>query len=344
METQTRETITIHAQATAPPGPVMPADTELPATGRRPTRRRRFTKHSPAGEVVLAYLDAQASRLSALDPAVRRDKPDAVHQMRVAIRRLRSSLQSFTAIVPEPDTRNLRAELKWLGGVLGAARDTEVLADHLRAGLAAVPQELVIGPAQARISVHFAAQEAETRHAVIEALDSGRYRMLRAELSRLLDSPAATPAADEPAGKVLPRVVSRTYQRTRRRMRLARHTPAGHERDVALHETRKAAKRTRYAAEAVAPALGKTTGRKARRFAKRMTRVQSVLGDHQDAVIARTAAREIGIRAHLAGENAFSFGLLQERAHHQALASEDQAYHAWRRASSRKSTSWLPKP
>jgi CHAD domain-containing protein len=318
------------------------ADTDAPPAGRRPARRRRFTRRSPAGEVVLAYLDAQASRLSALDLAVRRDKPDAVHQMRVTARRLRSALQSFTPIVSGPDTRHLRAELKWLGGVLGAARDTEVLADYLHAGLAAVPQELVLGPAQARISVHFAPLEADTRRAVIEALDSERYRALRAELGRLLGSPPLTREAAEPAGKVFPLAVARAYRRTRRRMHGARRAQAGQARDVALHETRKAAKRARYTAEAVAPALGKTDGRKAHRFARRMKDVQSVLGDHQDAVIARTAAREIGVRAHLAGENAFSFGLLQERAHHEALASEDQAHRAWRRA--RKSHRWLPHP
>jgi CHAD domain-containing protein len=81
---------------------------------------------------------------------------------------------------------------------------------------------------------------------------------------------------------------------------------------------RKAAKRARYAAEAAKPALGKRAGR----FAKRMKAVQSVLGDHHDAVNARTIAREIGVQAHLAGENAFSFGLLHERAHRDAQQYE----------------------
>jgi CHAD domain-containing protein len=124
-------------------------------------------------------------------------------------------------------------------------------------------------------------------------------------------------------------------------MRRADHAPAGRARDTALHETRKAAKRARYAAEAAQPALGKKAGKQARRFAKRMKRVQSALGDHQDAVIARTAAREIGVQAHLAGENAFSFGLLHEREHRRAIACEDLAQQAWRRA--RRQSRWLPK-
>ena len=191
------------------------------------------------------------------------------------------------------------------------------------------------------ITTYFAPLEASSRKAVLDAFDSNRYKKLRMALGRLLDSPPLTPRAAEPAGTVLPLAVGRAYQRTRRRMDQASRAPAGQQRDVALHETRKAAKRARYAAEAAAPALGKKDGKKARRLAKRMKEVQSALGDHQDAVIAQAAARDIGVHAHLAGENAFSFGLLQERAHHQALASEDRANRAWRRA--RRKASWLPK-
>jgi CHAD domain-containing protein len=324
----------------APPVPRPPEDPVLPSRGSQPDHRTQLTRHTPAGEVVLAYLTAQTARLGVLDPAVRREKPDAVHQMRVTVRRLRAALQAFTDIVSGSETRHLRAELKWLGGVLGDARDTEVLTSHLHAGLAAVPVELVLGPAQARVTTHFAPREASSRKAVLEALDSERYRALRAELGRLLDHPPLTARAVEPAGAVLPLAVGRAYRRASRRMHRARQARAGQQRDVALHDTRKAAKRARYTAEAAVPALGKKGGKKARRFAKRMKKVQSVLGAHQDAVIARAAARDIAVHAHLAGENAFSFGVLQDRAHHQALACEEQAHLVWRRA--RRKARWLP--
>ena len=73
---------------------------------------------------------------------------------------------------------------------------------------------------------------------------------------------------------------------------------------MALHSARKAAKRARYAAEAARPALG----RPAKRFAKRMKRVQQLLGDHQDSVVAREALRELATQAHTAGEAAFTLG------------------------------------
>jgi len=276
----------------------------------------------------MAYIGEQAARLKEFDPLVRKNAPDSVHQMRVASRRLRSTLQAYPAILPTPATEHLRAELKWLGEVLGEARDNEVLSDYLLTRLASLPAEQVLGPAQARTRAHFAPREASEHETVLEALNSARYYTLIAEVDQLLTDPPLTAAAGEPADEVLPQAIGRTYRRTRRRMKQARRTAPGATHDTALHETRKAAKRARYAAEAAQPALGKKT----RRFAKRMKAVQSALGDHHDAVNARAAAREIGVRAHLAGENAFTFGLLGERAVRDATAYEAKAQRAWKHA------------
>lgn len=100
-----------------------------------------------AGAVVLAYLRQQVTRLQALDPLVRAGEPDSVHQMRVTARRLRSTLQSFGQVLPRSRTAELVAGLKWLGVVLGEARDAEVLAGRLDRELRDTPPELVLGPA-----------------------------------------------------------------------------------------------------------------------------------------------------------------------------------------------------
>jgi CHAD domain-containing protein len=311
------------------------ADIRPGGAAARADAGRRLTRRSQAGEVILAYLDAQSARLKALDPGVRRDEPDAVHQMRVTTRRLRAALQAFPDVLP--GTVHLQGELRWLGQVLGDARDAEVLDEYFHAELDATPLELVIGPAQARVTAHFAPVQAAARNAVLEALDSRRYLELLDDLDRLLDEPLEAVAATEPAALILPPAVAHAYRRAGHRMRRARRSPEGAPRDVALHEARKAAKRARYAAEAVEPVFGK----QARRFAKRMKAVQSVLGDHQDAVTARGVAREIGVQAHLAGENAFSFGLLNERAHRDALEYQRQARSVWKRAAARRSRRWL---
>jgi CHAD domain-containing protein len=290
-----------------------------------------------AGDVVAAYVSAQAGRLKALDAAVRRDESDAVHQMRVTTRRLRAALQAFPMVLPKPATTRLRAELRWLGRVLGDARDAEVLDQHFQTALADLPVELVVGPAKARVTAYFAPEQAAARKAVLRALDSRRYFRLLDDLDGLLDDPPQTAAATAPADEILPQAVARAYRRTKRRMRRAGLAPVGAAREVALHEARKAAKRARYASDATEPVFGK----EARRFAKQMKAVQSVLGDHQDAVTARGVAREIGMRAHLAGENAFTFGLLNERAHRDALEYQRQARSVWKRAARRQARRWL---
>src|SRR5215469_13053512 len=111
MTTQTRQTV----QATGSSSVAAPTWPD-----------RRQPSHSPSGDVVLAYLETHAATLRALDPAVRRDEPDSVHQMRVAARRLRSTLQAYPAIVSGRATQHMRDELKWLGAMLAEFRDNEV--------------------------------------------------------------------------------------------------------------------------------------------------------------------------------------------------------------------------
>jgi len=265
----------------------------------------------------------------------RRDEPDSVHQMRVATRRLRSTLRSFKRVIGRGD--HLAAELKWLGGVLGEARDAEVLEGHLQAILRTVPVEQLIGPVQARLQIHFAPVLADARTAVLAALDSQRYFSLLDELDQLVAEPCLGPQGAKRAGSVLPREVRRPYQKAGQWMDQARRAEPGTPRDVALHQARKAAKRARYAGEAVTPAIG----RKAARFTKQVKRFQSVLGEHQDAVIARQAERELGIEAHLAGENAFTYGLLYERENHRAEGLRAQARQVWKQASRPRYWNWL---
>ena len=314
------------------PGRVSPAPLHpVPIAGSRPK------PSASAAEVVQAYLKVQVAKLRSLEPKVRADEFDSVHQMRVATRRLRATLRSFGMVIPRPATGKVAGELKWLGGLLGEARDGEVLPRHLLASLEAVPVELLIGPVQARVQGHFAPLRASAREVVIEALDSERYAVLLGDLDQLTHDPPRGPQAAAPARDVLPAAVRKAYRQANRRMRRARQAPPGQARDVALHEARKSARRARYAAEAARSASGKP----ARTFARQMKKVQSVVGDHQDTVIARQAARELGIKAHLAGENAFTYGLLHEREHDQAERLQARARTVWKKASRPRHRKWM---
>jgi CHAD domain-containing protein len=329
--------------AKAPATPA--ASARRPRPGQAPPPRSRPAPiagtmpraSASAAEVVTAYLKVHVAKLRSLEPKVRAGEFDSVHQMRVATRRLRSTLRSFGKVIPRARTEKVAAELKWLGGLLGEARDAEVLSEHLHDSLEPLPVELLIGPVQARVQGYFAPRRASGREELIKAFDSVRYAKLLAGLDILAHDPPLGPQAGAPARDVLPAAVGKVYRQASKRMRRARHEPAGPGRDVALHEVRKSARRARYAAEATTPAVG----RKARTFAKQMKKVQSVIGDHQDTVIARQAARDLGIGAHLAGENAFTYGLLHEREHHQAARLQAAARKTWKKVSRPRHLTWL---
>jgi CHAD domain-containing protein len=93
--------------------------------------------------------------------------------------------------------------------------------------------------------------------------------------------------------------------------RLARRIEAadrviGADREAALHDVRRAAKRVRYTAEVARPLLG----RRVKALERCMEQVQDVLGGQQDSVVARDYCRRIGLAAAAAGENAWTYGRL----------------------------------
>ncbi|MFH8606356.1 CHAD domain-containing protein [Streptomyces sp. NPDC018029] len=285
-----------------------------------------------AGDHVVAYLRAQRDAIVSLDPAVRRDLPDSVHQMRVATRRMRSALKSYRKFLDRTVTDPVGDELKWLAGELGVDRDQEVLAERLTTRIDALPRTLLLGPVRGRLRIWSVARRAGSRRRTVAVLDSKRYLALLDTLDALLAAPPLRPAASAPPAKALPKAALKDYARLAARVEHALELPPGKQRDVALHDARKAAKRARYTGESAVPALGKP----AKRFAKRMKAVQSVLGDHQDSVVAREALRALAIQAHLAGESAFTWGLLYGQEEAAGADRERELPEVWAEASRAK--------
>ncbi|WJY38263.1 CYTH and CHAD domain-containing protein [Streptomyces sp. P9-2B-2] len=293
---------------------------------------KRGKKRPTAGDVVLRYAREQVRVIIELDPAVRRDLPDAVHRMRVATRRLRSAFRSYTKVLDRAATQPIGIELKWLAAELGVERDREVLTERLREGLGELPGTLRLGPVDARLRIWSERRRAGARDRLLDVLDGPRYLALLKTLHAFLAEPPLRKAARRPAPEVAAGAVLKDYRRLARRTEAALAASAGRERDEALHGARKAAKRTRYAAEAARPALG----RPAKKFAKRTKRVQQLLGDHQDSVVARGALRELATQAQRAGEGGFTFGLLYGREEALAADRERALPDVWRKASRRK--------
>src|SRR5205807_6865528 len=109
---------------------------------------------------------------------VRAGDPDAVHDMRVATRRIRSTLRTFRKLLDADRTEPLRAELKWLAGLLGAVRDGDVMAERLTKEVDDLAPDLVLGPVGERIRERLDARTAPAREELIEALGSPRYQRL----------------------------------------------------------------------------------------------------------------------------------------------------------------------
>ncbi|MFF3983953.1 CHAD domain-containing protein [Streptomyces sp. NPDC001797] len=278
-----------------------------------------------AGDHVMAYVRAQRDAIVELDPAVRLDTAEGVHDMRVATRRLRSTFRTFGKVLDRQVTDPVADELKWLAGELGVGRDQEVLAERLMSALADVPPTLVHGPVHDRIHHWAEASERGSRSRLLGVLDSARYLALLDTLDALAADPPLLKAAAKNPEQVLTKAVHKDFAKVTHLIETAMAEPPGHDRDLGLHEARKKAKRTRYAAEAARPALGK----RAKTMVKSMKSLQSLLGEHQDSVMAREILRELSAVAHAAGESAFTYGLLHGREEQRAAAVEAEAPGAW---------------
>lgn len=260
------------------------------------------TPRTTVEAVLVDYLDAQVQAIVAGDVWLRRGL-DPVHPTRVGIRRFRSTLRVFGRLFDQTARAELDAELSWYAGLLGEVRDRQVQRARFADALAALPSELVMGPVAARIENDLLAEQLRRTKEVMEALDGDRYRALLATLARWRTTPPLTAEAGDD-----PRVIAKLVRKAERKALTRVATATADDDDTALHRARKAAKRARYAAELAAPILGrKSAKKKAARFKK----MQTVLGEHQDSVVAAETLRTLGARAGTTpGENGFTFGLL----------------------------------
>ncbi len=254
-----------------------------------------------ASDAVVDYLNSQIDRIVAGSVGLR-NGDDPIHDTRVAIRRLRSTLRVFGKVLDGAAIDAMDGELKCFAGLLGEVRDCQVQLRRFTAAVDELPDELVLGPVTSRIHNDLRAVELPARKRVSEEMESDRYLALMAVLH---DRRTTPPVAQGTTPKVLRKQASRTKRKADRRLAAALDDGSG---DM-LHRARKASKRARYAAE-----LRKPLDARARRAVRRYKKIQTVLGDHQDAVVATEVLRRMAAAAGTTpGENGFTFGLLYAR-------------------------------
>lgn len=280
----------VHAlgpRATAPP--------DVPAPGSPGPR-------SPAREAVQAHLLLHTRRFLVQDMRVRRGLPDAVHQMRVAARRLRSGLRTFRPLLDREWADALRGELAWAAGELGAVRDTEVLLDRLDRHAGLLEEPLLAERVRAVVDPALRARlEAATAEA-LEAMRTERHLALLDALVAAAREPAFTAAADDDCRDVLPPLAQAAWRRLVRTVEVLELEGESTE----WHAARIAAKRARYALESLEPVFG----RSAERFAEALEEVTEQLGEHQDAHVARLTLRELADTPGHDGLEGFALGML----------------------------------
>jgi CHAD domain-containing protein len=290
----------------------------------------------PAATAVVAALAAARARIEAGEGSARAGEPEGIHRLRTATRRLRSELRTMEALVDPRWLEPLEAELKWLAGVLGAARDVDVLSERLRKDLAARDGE-ADQRALAPLFAELMTRKARAARDLQNALLGERHHRLLAALDRAVEDPPVTDEARAPCRKALPPLADRTWRRLRKAARGLRPSDS----DEPFHEVRKRAKRARYTAELIAPAWGQPPCKGVRRFIRRMTRVQDVLGEHQDAVV---AGQELAaaLTAH-AEDAAFvrAARRLLDSQHADADAARADFFDVWDKLDCKKATRWI---
>lgn len=279
------------AAATPPPG-TPPAVTSLAAAQQitLPGPLSAAPTDAPARHV-RAALDLRLRTLLAHDAGTRTGEDiEDLHQMRVAVRRMRATLKAARPLLDASWADGLRAELGWLGGALGPVRDLDVMMLRLGGEIAALPEaERAAG---ATLSAGLEAERVSARAAMLDAMNASRYTALLERLADAIRLPLPTPTATQ-AQPALVDLVRKEARTLRRAVEKAGEHPS----DPVLHELRIHGKRVRYTGELVEPALrGTSTGEAVKRLLGATAQLQEVLGDHQDACVA-----EASIRALVAG-------------------------------------------
>jgi CHAD domain-containing protein len=217
--------------------------------------------------------------------------------MRVATRQLRAILRATRPLLIPEWTDSLRDELRWLGRLLGPARDLDVQLAYFREESASLDarDRRPLTP----FITHLEIQRINAQEILLDELKHARYL----DLIRRLQEAPHDPTAVE-STRTLQDLATQEFLQLRHAIRQAGHAPT----NAHLHKTRIKTKRARYAAELAEPMVGKP----ATRFINKARAVQDVLGVHQDAIQAEAYIRTF-LKHSTSTRAAFVAGRMVER-------------------------------
>lgn len=285
--------------------------------GKAPLPPHLREAHLPADSPLHSLLSSVRELRDAIvhgDRAVRADQPDSVHQQRVAIRKLRSILHTFDGLVEGDAFSKIEKELKHVAGVLGVARDAEVVHARWLQLLDTDDSDLIDEVAATHLREDMHRAYALAHQDVVELCNSDAYLALLDAIDELIANP---PSVREDIGdsgevdEILTRHVRKAYKKLKKRH--AKVDDRYHDtslprtkREAYVHDVRKAAKRLRYAAAA-------TGDPKLKRLVKACKRLQSMLGDFEDCATSREELLVLADMARRRDEDVFAYGMCFQR-------------------------------
>lgn len=278
------------------PGPDAELDLALGAVGRQPgdytgKLNLRLDPGVRADRAVRRILAALREMMQANEDGLRRDlDPEFLHDFRVAVRRTRSCLGQIRDVFDETARRRFAGEFAWLGRLTGPPRDLDVHLLNLRGYEAELP--VSVRGDLAPLADHLERRRQDAHARQIAGLDSARYRKLKREWGRFIETDADGKGADagRPIGEVADERIERAYSRVRKRGRLLSAETAVE----TIHDLRIACKKLRYLLEFFRSlfAAGRVNA-----FIRALKRLQDDLGEYNDLEVQggelQNAAREL---------------------------------------------------
>ena len=218
---------------------------------------------------------------------------EELHDMRVAVRRMRAAVQLFRPYLPKKRSASLRKDLRRLGRALGPTRDYDVMLANLETYRAAMPAHIQDGLTP--LARRWQKRRARARRTMLRYLTSKRYRTLKRELAAFLEPAGAPPQPGAPeypqnaavgpqplVAAAAPGLVGARYEK------LLAYGPSLHGASIeTLHDLRIDCKRLRYALEFLREILIPP----AAAAIEDVKRAQDHLGDLNDAYVAGTVLR-----------------------------------------------------
>ena len=278
----------------------------------------------PSKPQLQAFFLRQYQQILAHDPGTRLgDDPEDLHDLRVAVRRLRAILKVAAPPLDETWADELRGELDWLGGALGHVRDLDVMLARLRKEKSRLgdDEQRDFAPLLRKLQ----RQRTTHRRSLLAALDSSRYTDLLdrlEETGRRPHTASVRPTAQE--------IAEAQFSKLRKAVRKLGREPS----DDDLHSVRIKGKRARYAAELASPGAGKGVAK----LIDAAKEFQDVAGEHQDAVV--TAERLRFLSAKAAPGTAFAAGRIAERQEARRTAARAAFPDAWKKLEKAGKRAW----